>query len=304
MPMGGVKSAVGIGTLLAEGIGDTIRVSLTDDPVEEVKVGTAILQSLGLRKRGLDLVACPSCGRAEVDVLGPDEAGERGARAGGTEGADPRRGDGMRRERAGGGAGGGSGHRRRQGPGVPRREGRGDRQDPGDPSSSSRLVAEAKKMAAARPPTPTEAVAPALRPPTSRGPQAADIRDVKRDPRVLGRRGVPSCCSAVPPMPAGAADVPGTACSVFPDDNVWNMDIREAPDPPAERPVEARRRTRGRPVCTRTSALPPTGSRSTSCRRRIRRSRSTSSTTTRAIPVRTRSAATSRSRAAPIGTRS
>ena len=70
MPMGGVKSAVGIGTLLAEGIGDTIRVSLTDDPVEEVKVGSWILQSLGLRKRGLDLVACPSCGRAEVDVLG------------------------------------------------------------------------------------------------------------------------------------------------------------------------------------------------------------------------------------------
>ncbi|HEX2089198.1 MAG TPA: flavodoxin-dependent (E)-4-hydroxy-3-methylbut-2-enyl-diphosphate synthase [Actinomycetota bacterium] len=70
MPAGGVKSAVGIGTLLAEGIGDTIRVSLTDDPVEEVKVGNWILQSLGLKKRGLDLVACPSCGRAEVDVLG------------------------------------------------------------------------------------------------------------------------------------------------------------------------------------------------------------------------------------------
>jgi (E)-4-hydroxy-3-methylbut-2-enyl-diphosphate synthase len=70
MPTGGVKSAVGIGALLAEGIGDTIRVSLTDDPVEEVKVGTWILQSLGLRTRGLDLVACPSCGRAEVDVLG------------------------------------------------------------------------------------------------------------------------------------------------------------------------------------------------------------------------------------------
>jgi (E)-4-hydroxy-3-methylbut-2-enyl-diphosphate synthase len=69
MPLGGVKSAVGIGALLAEGIGDTIRVSLTDDPVEEVKVGTSILQSLGLRRRGLDLVACPSCGRAEVNVL-------------------------------------------------------------------------------------------------------------------------------------------------------------------------------------------------------------------------------------------
>jgi (E)-4-hydroxy-3-methylbut-2-enyl-diphosphate synthase len=69
MPIGGVKSAVGIGALLADGIGDTIRVSLTDDPVEEVKVGNAILQSLGLRRRGLDLVACPSCGRAEVNVL-------------------------------------------------------------------------------------------------------------------------------------------------------------------------------------------------------------------------------------------
>jgi (E)-4-hydroxy-3-methylbut-2-enyl-diphosphate synthase len=70
MPTGAVKSAVGIGALLAEGIGDTIRVSLTDEPVEEVKVGIQILQSLGLRRRGLDLVACPSCGRAEVDVLG------------------------------------------------------------------------------------------------------------------------------------------------------------------------------------------------------------------------------------------
>ncbi len=70
MPMGGIKSSVGIGALLAEGIGDTIRVSLTDDPVEEIKVGIQILQALGLRKRGLDLVACPSCGRAEVDVLG------------------------------------------------------------------------------------------------------------------------------------------------------------------------------------------------------------------------------------------
>ena len=99
MPAGGIKSAVGIGALLAEGIGDTIRVSLTDDPVEEVKAGTWILQSLGLRKRGLDLVACPSCGRAEVDVLGPDQAGERGARAQGHQGAAPRRRDGMRGER-------------------------------------------------------------------------------------------------------------------------------------------------------------------------------------------------------------
>ncbi|MGE5460173.1 MAG: flavodoxin-dependent (E)-4-hydroxy-3-methylbut-2-enyl-diphosphate synthase, partial [Solirubrobacterales bacterium] len=69
MPMGGIKSAVGIGALLAEGIGDTIRVSLTDDPVEEVKAGTWILQSLGRRKRGRDIVACPACGRAEGHLL-------------------------------------------------------------------------------------------------------------------------------------------------------------------------------------------------------------------------------------------
>ena len=64
-----VKSAIGIGTLLAEGIGDTIRVSLTTDPVEEVKAGKQILKSLGLREEGFDLVACPSCGRAELDVF-------------------------------------------------------------------------------------------------------------------------------------------------------------------------------------------------------------------------------------------
>lgn len=64
-----VKSAIGIGTLLAEGIGDTIRVSLTADPVEEVKVGRQILNAVGLRKDGFDLVACPSCGRAELDVF-------------------------------------------------------------------------------------------------------------------------------------------------------------------------------------------------------------------------------------------
>lgn len=66
---GVVKSALGIGTLLAEGIGDTIRVSLTADPVEEVKVGKQILNALGLRQEGFDLVACPSCGRAELDVF-------------------------------------------------------------------------------------------------------------------------------------------------------------------------------------------------------------------------------------------
>ena len=65
---GTVKSAVAFGALLAEGIGDTIRVSLSAPPVEEVKVGIAVLESLGLRKRGLEIVSCPSCGRAQVDV--------------------------------------------------------------------------------------------------------------------------------------------------------------------------------------------------------------------------------------------
>ena len=66
---GSIKSAIGIGTLLAEGIGDTIRVSLTADPVEEVKLGKQILQALGIRQDSFDLVACPSCGRAELDVF-------------------------------------------------------------------------------------------------------------------------------------------------------------------------------------------------------------------------------------------
>jgi (E)-4-hydroxy-3-methylbut-2-enyl-diphosphate synthase len=67
---GTIKSAVGLGTLLAEGIGDTIRVSLAADPVEEVRVGAEILRSLGLKKDGMTFVACPSCGRADVDLVG------------------------------------------------------------------------------------------------------------------------------------------------------------------------------------------------------------------------------------------
>jgi (E)-4-hydroxy-3-methylbut-2-enyl-diphosphate synthase len=66
---GTVKSAVAFGVLLSEGIGDTIRVSLTAPPVAEVKAGQQILESLGLRRRGLEIVSCPSCGRAQVDVL-------------------------------------------------------------------------------------------------------------------------------------------------------------------------------------------------------------------------------------------
>lgn len=70
LPGGLLKGSVGIGTLLAEGIGDTLRYSLTADPVEEAKAGRQLLESLGLRERkGLDLIACPSCGRAEVDVI-------------------------------------------------------------------------------------------------------------------------------------------------------------------------------------------------------------------------------------------
>ncbi len=67
---GTVKSAVGIGILLAEGIGDTIRVSLTAPPEEEVRVGWQILKSLGLRRRGVDLVSCPTCARVSIDVVG------------------------------------------------------------------------------------------------------------------------------------------------------------------------------------------------------------------------------------------
>ena len=65
---GTVKSAVAFGALLAEGIGDTIRVSLSAPPAEEIKVGSQILQSLNLRPRKLEIVSCPSCGRAQVDV--------------------------------------------------------------------------------------------------------------------------------------------------------------------------------------------------------------------------------------------
>ena len=67
--MGLVQSAVGIGTLLNEGIGDTIRVSLTADPVEEIRAGIAILKSAGLRKGGVKIVSCPTCGRTQIDLI-------------------------------------------------------------------------------------------------------------------------------------------------------------------------------------------------------------------------------------------
>ncbi len=67
--VGTIKSAVGIGTLLAEGIGDTIRVSLTDEPEKEVEVGKEILRSLGLAQRTVELISCPTCGRLDVDLF-------------------------------------------------------------------------------------------------------------------------------------------------------------------------------------------------------------------------------------------
>jgi (E)-4-hydroxy-3-methylbut-2-enyl-diphosphate synthase len=73
---GTVKSTLGIGLLLAQGIGDTIRVSLTSDPIDEVKVAYHILRALKLRRRGIELVSCPTCGRCEIDLIGLAQAVE------------------------------------------------------------------------------------------------------------------------------------------------------------------------------------------------------------------------------------
>ena len=96
---GTVKSAIGIGTLLADGIGDTIRVSLTADPVEEVGAAFEILKALGLRQKGPNLIACPSCGRTNVEVH--ELAGEVDARLSALLAALRGRRHGLRRERAG-----------------------------------------------------------------------------------------------------------------------------------------------------------------------------------------------------------
>ena len=64
-----IKSSIGLGTLLSQGIGDTIRVSLTEDPIEEVEAGFGILKSLGLRKQGINFISCPTCGRTQIDLI-------------------------------------------------------------------------------------------------------------------------------------------------------------------------------------------------------------------------------------------
>ena len=69
LKMGLIKSSIGLGSLLFDGIGDTIRVSLTENPVEEVDAGWGILKSLGLRKRGVNFVSCPTCGRTQIDLI-------------------------------------------------------------------------------------------------------------------------------------------------------------------------------------------------------------------------------------------
>jgi (E)-4-hydroxy-3-methylbut-2-enyl-diphosphate synthase len=80
---GSIKSAVGLGVLLAEGIGDTLRVSLTADPVEEVRVAWEILAALDLRRRGPELISCPTCGRCEVDLVPIAQAVEQRLRSSG-----------------------------------------------------------------------------------------------------------------------------------------------------------------------------------------------------------------------------
>jgi len=67
---GNIKSSIGLGIILNQGIGDTIRVSLTGDPVEEIKSAKLILRTLGLRKGGIEVVSCPTCGRTKIDLIG------------------------------------------------------------------------------------------------------------------------------------------------------------------------------------------------------------------------------------------
>ena len=121
-PGGLVKATAGIAALLLEGIGDTIRYSLTADPVEEARAGRQLLEALGLRERkNVDLIACPSCGRAEIDVIDVANRAMAGVRR--PQAAAAGRRDGLRRQRPGRGPRGRSRHRRRQQARSPVREG-------------------------------------------------------------------------------------------------------------------------------------------------------------------------------------
>jgi (E)-4-hydroxy-3-methylbut-2-enyl-diphosphate synthase len=153
---GTVKSAVAFGALLAEGIGDTIRVSLSAPPAEEVKVGIAILEALGLRQRGLEIVSCPSCGRAQVDVY--KLANEATAGLDGAGRAAAGRGDGLRRQRARRGPRGRPGRRLGQRQGTDPRQGKGrrhrprvqDRRDPHRRSHAPRRTGHRRRCAPRR----------------------------------------------------------------------------------------------------------------------------------------------------------
>ena len=114
--MGMVKSAMGIGGLLCMGIGDTIRVTLTADPVEEIYAAKKILRAAGLRKEGVNLIACPTCGRTRIDLIPMAEEVERRL-MNCTYEKHHRGGDGLRRQRARRGRRRGCWHRRRQGRG-------------------------------------------------------------------------------------------------------------------------------------------------------------------------------------------
>ena len=120
---GTIKSATAFGYLLGQGIGDTIRVSLSAPPVEEVKVGLQILQSLNLRERKLEIVSCPSCGRAQVGRVHAGRPGHRGPQGPRGPAAGGRHG--LRRQRAGRGPRGRPRRRLRQRQGPDLRQGRG-----------------------------------------------------------------------------------------------------------------------------------------------------------------------------------
>ena len=108
---GSIRSAVALGVLLAEGVGDTIRVSLTGDPVEEVRVAREILRTLGLVPQGPRVISCPTCGRTRIDLEPLALEVERRLRSLGSGARGGRHG--LRGERAGGGPEGGLRHRRR-----------------------------------------------------------------------------------------------------------------------------------------------------------------------------------------------